>query len=43
MRELEVQGQGMANVRTALNRAAKTGVRAVWGRYSEFPAPLQAQ
>ncbi len=43
VRELEFKGKEWQNVRTALNRAAKTGVRAVWGRYSEFPAPLRAQ
>ena len=43
VRELEFKGKEWQNVRTALNRAAKTGVRAVWGRYSEFPAPLRTQ
>ncbi|MGY3320452.1 bifunctional lysylphosphatidylglycerol flippase/synthetase MprF [Arthrobacter sp. TE12232] len=43
VRELEFKGKQWQNVRTALNRAAKTGVRAVWGRYSGFPAPLRAQ
>ncbi|AXJ11362.1 bifunctional lysylphosphatidylglycerol flippase/synthetase MprF [Arthrobacter sp. PM3] len=43
VRELEFKGKEWQNVRTALNRAAKTGVRAVWGRYSSFPAPLRAQ
>lgn len=43
VRELEFKGKEWQNVRTALNRAAKTGVRAVWGRYSGLPAPLRAQ
>jgi lysylphosphatidylglycerol synthetase-like protein (DUF2156 family) len=43
VRELEFKGKEWQNVRTALNRAAKTGVRAVWGRYSDFPAPLRTQ
>ena len=43
VRELEFKGKEWQNVRTALNRAAKTGVQAVWGRYSEFPAPLKTQ
>ncbi|WP_346959173.1 DUF2156 domain-containing protein [uncultured Arthrobacter sp.] len=43
VRELTFKGKEWQNVRTALNRAAKTGVRAVWGRYREFPAPLRAQ
>ncbi|MET3919786.1 DUF2156 domain-containing protein [Arthrobacter sp. UYEF20] len=43
VRELEFKGKEWQNVRTALNRAAKTGVQAVWGRYSGFPAPLRAQ
>jgi lysylphosphatidylglycerol synthetase-like protein (DUF2156 family) len=43
VRELEFKGKEWQNVRTALNRAAKTGVQAVWGRYSEFPAPLRTQ
>jgi lysylphosphatidylglycerol synthetase-like protein (DUF2156 family) len=43
VRELEFKGKEWQNVRTALNRAAKTGVQAVWGRYGDFPAPLRAQ
>ncbi|MCU1532071.1 MAG: rhomboid family intrarane serine protease [Arthrobacter sp.] len=43
VRELEFKGKEWQNVRTALNRAAKTGVRAVWGRYSDFAVPLRAQ
>lgn len=43
VRELEFKGKEWQNVRTALNRAAKTGVQAVWGRYCDFPAPLRAQ
>lgn len=43
IRELTFKGKEWQNVRTALNRAAKTGVHAVWGRYSDFPAPLRAQ
>ncbi len=43
VRELEFKGKEWQNVRTALNRAAKTGVQAVWGRYSDFPAALRLQ
>lgn len=43
VRELEFKGKEWQNVRTALNRAAKTGVRAVWGRYREFSPSLRAQ
>lgn len=43
VRELEFKGKEWQNVRTALNRARKTGVEAVWGRYSGFPAALRAQ
>jgi phosphatidylglycerol lysyltransferase len=43
IRELEFKGKEWQNVRTALNRAAKTGVQAVWGRYSELPAAQRAQ
>ena len=43
VRELKFKGKEWQNVRTALNRAAKTGVRAVWGRYREFPPSLRAQ
>ncbi|SFU14068.1 bifunctional lysylphosphatidylglycerol flippase/synthetase MprF [Arthrobacter sp. ov118] len=43
VRQLEFKGKEWQNVRTALNRAAKTGVGVVWGRYSEFPAALRAQ
>jgi phosphatidylglycerol lysyltransferase len=43
VRELEFKGKEWQNVRTALNRARKTGVTALWGRYSEFPAALRVQ
>ncbi|WP_354187343.1 DUF2156 domain-containing protein [Arthrobacter sp. UYCu712] len=43
VRQLEFKGKEWQNVRTALNRATKTGVQAVWGRYSDFPAPLRLQ
>ena len=43
VRELEFKGKEWQNVRTALNRARKIGVTAVWGPYSGFPAPLRAQ
>ncbi|MEQ4518581.1 rhomboid family intramembrane serine protease [Pseudarthrobacter sp. B907] len=43
LRELTFKGKEWQNVRTALNRATKTGVEAVWGRYSEFSPSLRAQ
>jgi phosphatidylglycerol lysyltransferase len=43
VRELEFKGKEWQNVRTALNRAAKTGVKAVWGTYEGLPAGLRAQ
>jgi phosphatidylglycerol lysyltransferase len=43
LRELTFKGKEWQNVRTALNRAAKTGVHAVWGRYSELSPLLRAQ
>ena len=43
VRELEFKGKEWQNVRTALNRAEKTGVSAVWGRYADFPPALRAQ
>lgn len=43
VRSLEFKGKDWQNVRTALNRAAKTGVQAVWGRYAEFSPALRAQ
>lgn len=43
VRSLEFKGKDWQNVRTALNRADKTGVRAVWGRYAEFSPALRAQ
>jgi phosphatidylglycerol lysyltransferase len=43
VRALEFKGKEWQNVRTALNRAEKTGVQAVWGRYRDFAPPLRAQ
>ena len=43
VRSLEFKGKDWQNVRTALNRAEKTGVHAVWGRYGEFAPALRAQ
>ena len=43
VRSLEFKGKEWQNVRTALNRAEKTGVRAVWGRYADFSPALRAQ
>ncbi|HSN36911.1 MAG TPA: rhomboid family intramembrane serine protease, partial [Arthrobacter sp.] len=43
VRSLEFKGKDWQNVRTALNRAAKTGVRAVWGTYTDFAPALRAQ
>ena len=41
VRALEFKGKDWQNVRTALNRAEKTGVQAVWGRYGDFPPALR--
>ncbi|KQR03399.1 hypothetical protein ASF72_09625 [Arthrobacter sp. Leaf141] len=43
VREIEFKGKEWQNVRTALNRAAKLGVTAVWGPYNELPAPLRSR
>jgi phosphatidylglycerol lysyltransferase len=43
IRELEFRGKEWQNVRTALNRAAKLGVRAVWGSYASLPAALRSR
>lgn len=43
VRELEFKGKEWQNVRTALNRAAKMDVKAVWGSYAGLPAALRAQ
>ncbi len=43
VRELEFKGKEWQNVRTALNRAAKLGVRAVWGSYQSLPAALRSR
>lgn len=43
VRSLEFKGKDWQNVRTALNRAKKTGVRAVWGRYADFAPAVRAQ
>ena len=40
VRMLEFKGKDWQNVRTALNRADKTGVQAVWGRYADFAPAL---
>jgi lysylphosphatidylglycerol synthetase-like protein (DUF2156 family) len=43
VRELEFKGKEWQNVRTALNRAAKLGVEAVWGPYHSLPAALRSR
>lgn len=43
VRELEFRGKEWQNVRTALNRAAKMGVTAVWGTYHGLPQALRGQ
>ncbi|SLK07891.1 bifunctional lysylphosphatidylglycerol flippase/synthetase MprF [Arthrobacter sp. P2b] len=43
IRELEFKGKEWQNVRTALNRAAKLGVEAVWGPYHALPASLRSR
>ncbi|HJV99368.1 MAG TPA: DUF2156 domain-containing protein [Arthrobacter sp.] len=43
IRELEFRGKEWQNVRTALNRAAKMGVKAVWGTYHGLPPLLRSQ
>jgi lysylphosphatidylglycerol synthetase-like protein (DUF2156 family) len=43
IRELEFKGKEWQNVRTALNRAAKLGVEAVWETYASLPAALRSK
>ncbi|MGN8129344.1 bifunctional lysylphosphatidylglycerol flippase/synthetase MprF [Paenarthrobacter sp. 22069] len=43
LNELEFKGKEWQNVRTALNRAAKLGVHAVWGPYHSLPAALRSR
>ncbi|MFP3578365.1 DUF2156 domain-containing protein [Arthrobacter sp. SIMBA_036] len=43
VRELVFRGKEWQNVRTALNRAAKMGIEAVWGAYADFPHGIRAQ
>ncbi|MBT2513967.1 bifunctional lysylphosphatidylglycerol flippase/synthetase MprF [Arthrobacter sp. ISL-30] len=43
IRSLEFKGKEWQNVRTALNRARKMGIEAVWGKYSHLPQHLRAQ
>lgn len=43
VREIEFKGKEWQNVRTALNRAAKLGVQAVWGQYSQLPLALRSK
>jgi len=43
LRSITFKGKEWQNVRTALNRAAKTGVHAVWGRYSGLSPSLRVQ
>ncbi|MEQ4566077.1 DUF2156 domain-containing protein [Paenarthrobacter sp. CAP02] len=43
IRDLEFRGKEWQNVRTSLNRAAKRGITASWGRYSELPLGVRAQ
>lgn len=43
IRDLQFKGKEWQNVRTARNRAAKTGVKAVWGNYGSLAGPLRIQ
>ncbi|MFJ4207270.1 phosphatidylglycerol lysyltransferase domain-containing protein [Paenarthrobacter sp. NPDC089675] len=43
IRGLEFRGKEWQNVRTALNRAGKMGVTAIWGSYGELPHALRTQ
>lgn len=43
IRDLEFKGKEWQNVRTALNRAKKMGVGAVWGSYASLPQHLRTQ
>lgn len=43
IRELEFRGKEWQNVRTALNRAAKIGVTAVWGTYHGLSPALRSK
>ncbi|MET3718431.1 DUF2156 domain-containing protein [Arthrobacter sp. UYEF21] len=43
VRELDFKGKEWQNVRTARNRAVKSGVTAVWGTYNQLPSALRAR
>ncbi|MFK0001267.1 bifunctional lysylphosphatidylglycerol flippase/synthetase MprF [Paenarthrobacter sp. NPDC090522] len=43
IRGLEFRGKEWQNVRTALNRANKMGITAVWGAFGELPHSLRAK
>lgn len=43
IKSLEFKGKEWQNVRTSLNRAAKMGITARWGRYSALPHGVRAQ
>lgn len=43
IRRLEFKGKEWQNVRTALNRAGKLGVKAVWGPYRDLPPALRSK
>ncbi len=43
VRSLDFKGKEWQNVRTALNRAEKSGVQAVWARYGDLAPALRAQ
>lgn len=43
IRELEFKGKDWQNVRTAVNRARKLGVRAEWGRYVALSSQRRSQ
>lgn len=43
LEDFSLSGRRRTDLRTALNRAGRTGITGLWGRYGELPAPVQAQ
>ncbi|MFC9352349.1 bifunctional lysylphosphatidylglycerol flippase/synthetase MprF [Arthrobacter sp. NPDC057013] len=43
IREIEFKGKEWQNVRTAINKARKLGIAALWSTYGELPGSLRSQ